>query len=55
MFKPTAMVTVELPAPDAEIVLGLKVTVVPGGTPEAERLMELLNPPLTVVVRVELP
>ena len=39
----------ELPAPGAGIGLGLKLTEVPDGTPEADRLIALLNPPLTVV------
>ena len=55
MLDPTVMVIVELPAPGAGIVLGLKLTVVPVGMPEAERLIELLKPPLTVVVIVEVP
>ena len=42
----TVMVMVELPEPGAGIVCGLKPTVVPDGMPEADRLMELLNPPL---------
>jgi hypothetical protein len=46
---------VELPAPGAGIVLGLKLTVVPVGAPVADRLIALLNPPLTVVVIVEVP
>ena len=33
----------------------MKLTVVPLGAPEAERLMALLNPPLMVVVMVEVP
>jgi hypothetical protein len=49
------MVIAELPAPGAGMVLGLKLTVVPAGAPEAIRLMALLNPPLMVVVIVELP
>jgi hypothetical protein len=44
------MVMIELPDPGALMVEGLKLTVTPMGTPEAERLMELLNPPLIVVV-----
>lgn len=46
---------VELPAPGGPIVLGLKVALTPMGTPEAERLMELLKPPLMVVVMVTVP
>ena len=49
------MVMVELPEPGAGIGLGLKLTVVPDGAPEADNVMALLKPPLTVVVRVELP
>src|SRR5208337_467707 len=55
VLAPTVMVMVELPAPGAGIVLGLKLTVVPVGTPVADRLIELLKPPLTVVVIVEVP
>jgi hypothetical protein len=49
------MVIVELPEPGAGIVLGLKLTVVPDGAPLADRLIELLNPPLTLAVMVEVP
>ena len=49
------MVMVEVPDPGAGIVVGLKLTVVPVGTPVAERAMELLKPLATVVVIVELP
>ena len=52
---PTVMVMVELPTPGAAIVLGLKLTVVPLGAPEADRLIALLKPPLTLVVMVEVP
>ena len=55
MLAPTVMVMVELPEPGAGIVLGLKLTVVPEGTPDADRLIALLKPPLTVVVIVEVP
>ena len=55
VLAPTVMVMVELPAPGAGIVLGLKLTVVPVGTPVADRLIELLKPPLTVVVIVDVP
>lgn len=50
---PTVTVMVEEPEPGAGIVLGLKLTVVPAGAPDADKAMELLNPPLTVVVIVE--
>jgi len=49
------MVIVELPDPGAGIGLGLKLTVVPEGIPDADRLIALLNPPLMVVVIVEAP
>ena len=55
VLDPTVMVMVELPAPGAGIVFGLKLTVVPVGTPVADRLIELLKPPLTVVVIVDVP
>ena len=53
VLAPTVMVMVELPEPGAGMSCGLKLTVVPFGTPEAESIMSLLNPPLTVVVIVE--
>jgi hypothetical protein len=49
------MVMDEVPAPGAGMVWGLKLTLVPEGIPVADRLMALLNPPLTAVVTVELP
>ena len=52
---PTLMVMVELPAPGAGMGLGLKFTVVPGGNPETDRLIELLKLPRIVVVMVEVP
>ena len=55
VLAPTVIVIVELPAPGAGIVLGLKLTVVPVGTPVADRLIELLKPPLTTVVIVDVP
>ena len=55
MPVPTVMVMVEVPEPGAAIVLGWKLTVVPAGMPEADKLMALLKPPLTVVVMVEVP
>ena len=55
VLDPTVIVIVELPPPGAAIVLGLKLTVVPLGAPLAVRLIALLNPPLTVVVIVEVP
>src|SRR5208337_5342847 len=55
VLAPMVMVMVELPAPGAGIVLGLKLTVVPVGMPEADRLIELLKPPLIAVVIVDVP
>ena len=52
---PTVMVMVDCPEPGAGIVCGLKPTVVPVGAPEADRLIALLKPPLTVVVMVDVP
>jgi hypothetical protein len=49
------MVMAEFPEPGAGIVLGLKLTVVPLGMPEAERLIWLLNPPLIAVPMVDVP
>jgi hypothetical protein len=49
------MVIVELPEPGAGIVAGLKVTVVPEGTPDADSAIELLNPLLMAVVMFEVP
>ena len=55
MFAPTLIVIVDDPLPGAAIGLGLKLTVVPVGTPDADSVMALLKPPLMVVVRVEVP
>ena len=55
VLPPTVIVMVELLEPGAGIGFGLKLTVVPVGTPEADRLIALLNPPLMVVVMVEAP
>jgi hypothetical protein len=46
---------VELPAPGAGIGLGLKLSVVPDGMPDADRVIALLKPPLMVVVIVDVP
>src|SRR5215469_5573617 len=55
VLLPTAIVMVDEPEPGAAIGLWLKMTVVPEGTPLADRLTALLKPPLTVVVMVEVP
>src|SRR5215469_10721211 len=54
VLLPTTIAMVDEPEPGAAIGVGLKLTVVPEGTPLADRLMLLLKPPLTVVVIVEL-
>ena len=55
MLDATVIVIVELPAPGAGIVCGLKPTVTPEGIPEAVRLIALLKPLLTVAVIVDVP
>lgn len=55
VFDPTEIVIVELPEPGTAKLLGLKLTVVPVGAPEAARAIELLKPPLTVIVMVDVP
>ena len=55
VLLPTVMVMVELPEPGAGIGLGLKLTAVPDGIPEADNVIALLKPPLTVVVIVDVP
>ena len=49
----TVTVIFEVPAP--VMLVGLKPTVTLDPSPEAERLIDELNPPLTVVERVVLP
>jgi len=48
------MVIVELPAPPG-IDVGLKLTVTPLGAPEADNEIAELNPPMLVVVIVDVP
>lgn len=48
-------VRVELPLPGAVMEAGLKLAVTPAGSPEAEKEIAELKPPLTVVEIVELP
>lgn len=55
MLAPTDMLIADEPEPGAAMVLGLKVTLVPDGTPEAVNATELLKPPATEVVIVEVP
>ena len=55
VLVPTVMVIVELPEPGAGIGLGVKLTVVPEGMPEADSVIALLKPPLMVVVTVDVP
>jgi hypothetical protein len=49
------IVTVELPLPGAGMVLGLNVTVVPGGAPVADRLIALLKLPVSRVDKIAFP
>ena len=55
VVEPTTIVIVELPFPGAGMEVGLKVAVAPEGSPEAESAIELLKPPLTAVVMVDVP
>ncbi len=55
VVDPTVIVITEVPAPGAPIVEGLKLMVVPVGAPLADNEIELLNPPLIVVVSVDVP
>ena len=55
MLAPTEIVIADVPAPGAGMVLGLKLTDVPLGTPLADRLIELLKLPIRLVVMLELP
>ena len=55
MVAPTETVIADVPAPGAGMEIGLNATVVPPGTPDAARLIALLNPPLIAVVMVEVP
>ena len=54
VLVPTLIVIVAVPEPGAGIVDGLKVTLVPEGTPDADRAIAPLKPPLIVAVIVEL-
>ena len=54
-MAPTEIVIADVPPPGAGIVVGLNLTVVPLGTPEAVKLIALLKVPITFVVIVELP
>ena len=55
VLAPTLIVIVELPDPGAGMLAGVKLTVVPDGAPEAERLIELSNPDWMVLVVVDVP
>jgi len=52
---PTIIVIAEAPAPGAGMTCGLKVTLVPAGKPDAEKLIALLKPPLIAVVIPDAP
>jgi hypothetical protein len=53
VVEATVIVMVEVPAPVIE--LGLKPTVTPVGWPDAVKVMAESNPPVTVLVMVEVP
>ena len=55
MLAPTWIVIVEAPSPGAGMGFGLKLAVAPVGSPEADKLIELLKPPLIVVESVAVP
>ena len=55
MLLPTVRVMVEVPAPGAGIVTGLKLTVVPVGIGDADKVIPLLKPLMREVVMVEVP
>src|SRR5271165_1308048 len=55
VLAPTVIVIVEFPEPGAGIGSGLKLTVVPVGTPDVDKVMALLKPPPVVVVIVDVP
>ena len=55
VLAPTVIVISELPDPGAGMLPGLKLTLVPEGTPEADSAIALLKPPLTEVVMVDVP
>ena len=55
VFAPTLIVIVDDPFPGAAIGLGLKLTVVPFGTPLADKVIALLKSPLIDVLMVEVP
>jgi hypothetical protein len=55
VFDATARVAVDVPDPGAAIDDGLKLTVTPVGAPLADSATAESNPPLTVVVMVEVP
>ena len=55
VLRDTVMLIVDVPDPGAGIGLGLKLTVTPDGTPLADKVIDELKPPETVVVIVECP
>lgn len=52
---PTVKVKVEVPEPGAGMLDGLKLAVTPEGMPLADKAMELLYPPETAAVMVDVP
>ena len=55
VFEPTVTVINDAPAPGAAMALGLKLTLVPVGAPEAVKATELLKPPPIVVAMSDVP
>ena len=55
MEEATVIVMVELPEPGAAMEFGVKATVTPNGWPVADKETDELNPPVTVLVMVEVP
>ena len=53
VLEATAIVMVEVPVPVIDA--GLKLTVTPAGWPDAVRVTAESNPPVTVLVMVEVP
>jgi len=52
---PTVILIVDVPEPGAAMLAGAKVTLTPGGKPDADRAIAELKLPVTAVVMVEVP
>jgi hypothetical protein len=55
VLAPAVMVRSRCRSPVQESFAGEKLTVVPAGAPEADRVMELSKPPLMIVLTVDVP